>query len=63
MSYTMPSKQQGKVETAAEVVKRIHRRTNLWSHIINHHYKHTCGSSLLSLTIHRTNTRTPQDLV
>lgn len=59
MSYTMPSKQQGKVKTAAEVDKHIRRRTNLWSHIINHRYKPACGSSLLSLTIQRTNPTRP----
>lgn len=52
MSYTMPSKQKGKVKTAAEV--HIHGRVSLWSHIINHRYKHACGSSLLSFFNHHT---------
>lgn len=43
ISYTVPSKQQGKVKTAAEPDK-------------HNHYKHACESSFLSLTVHRTHT-------
>lgn len=63
MSNNMPSKLQGKVKTAAEVDRHIHRKADPWRHIINHCYKHACGSSLLSFTGHGTNPLTPQDMV